>query len=61
MGYPTFVISILGIGLLTAIIGDLASYFGCTISLADSVTASCIVALGTSVPGRLNFDSSLKV
>lgn len=49
-GYPTFVISILGIGLVTAFIGDIASHVGCTIGLKDSITAICIVALGTSVP-----------
>ena len=51
MGYPTFVVSILGVGLLTAVIGDLASHLGCTISLKDSITAIGFVALGTSVPG----------
>ncbi|MPC16584.1 Sodium/calcium exchanger 1 [Portunus trituberculatus] len=51
MGYPTFVVSIFGIGLLTAVIGDLASQLGCTISLKDSITAIGFVALGTSVPG----------
>jgi len=49
-GYPTFVISILGIGACTAIIGDVASHFGCSIHLKDSVTAIAFVALGTSVP-----------
>nr|XP_027211257.1 uncharacterized protein LOC113804564 [Penaeus vannamei] len=49
-GYPTFIISILGIGLLTAFIGDFASHFGCSIGLKDSVTAIAFVALGTSVP-----------
>lgn len=52
-GYLTFVLSILGIGLLTAFIGDLASHFGCTIGLKDSITAIAFVALGTSVPGTL--------
>ena len=52
-GYPTFVISILGVGLLTAFIGDLASQFGCTIGLKDAITAIAFVALGTSVPGTL--------
>lgn len=37
---------------MTALIGDVASQFGCTISLRDSVTAISIVALGTSVPGN---------
>merc|ERR1712106_705684 len=49
-GYPCFVISILGIGMVTAIIGDVASLFGCTIGLKDSVNAIMFVALGTSVP-----------
>ncbi|XP_026195172.1 sodium/calcium exchanger 3 isoform X3 [Anabas testudineus] len=49
-GWACFTISIVIIGLLTAIIGDLASHFGCTIGLKDSVTAVVFVALGTSVP-----------
>jgi len=40
------------IGVLTAVIGDLASSFGCTIGLKDAVTAISFVALGTSVPGK---------
>ena len=38
------------IGFLTAIIGDLASIFGCLIGLEDAVTAITLVALGTSMP-----------
>ncbi|XP_071891473.1 sodium/calcium exchanger 1 isoform X5 [Anas platyrhynchos] len=49
-GWACFVVSILMIGILTAFIGDLASHFGCTIGLKDSVTAVVFVALGTSVP-----------
>ncbi|XP_031436039.1 sodium/calcium exchanger 3 isoform X2 [Clupea harengus] len=49
-GWACFIISIVVIGFLTAIIGDLASHFGCTIGLKDSVTAVVFVALGTSVP-----------
>lgn len=52
-GYPTFVISILGIGVVTGVIGDVASHVGCTIGLKDAITAICIVALGTSVPGTV--------
>lgn len=51
-GWACFVVSIIMIGLLTAFIGDLASHFGCTIGLKDSVTAVVFVALGTSVPGK---------
>uniref|UniRef100_A0A4W4EQE8 Calx-beta domain-containing protein n=1 Tax=Electrophorus electricus TaxID=8005 RepID=A0A4W4EQE8_ELEEL len=49
-GWACFIVSISVIGLLTAVIGDLASHFGCTIGLKDSVTAVVFVALGTSVP-----------
>ncbi|XP_017847893.1 sodium/calcium exchanger 1 isoform X1 [Drosophila busckii] len=49
-GYITFVVSIFIIGVLTAVIGDAASYFGCALNIKDSVTAICFVALGTSIP-----------
>ncbi|XP_077426891.1 sodium/calcium exchanger 1-like isoform X3 [Vanacampus margaritifer] len=49
-GWACFAVSIAVIGMLTAIIGDLASHFGCTVGLKDSVTAVVFVALGTSVP-----------
>ncbi|XP_053193596.1 sodium/calcium exchanger 1a isoform X15 [Scomber japonicus] len=49
-GWACFIVSISVIGLLTAVIGDLASHFGCTVGLKDSVTAVVFVALGTSVP-----------
>ncbi|VDP84025.1 unnamed protein product [Schistosoma mattheei] len=38
------------IGILTAVIGDVASSFGCSIGLTDAVTAITFVALGTSLP-----------
>ncbi|TKS83753.1 Sodium/calcium exchanger 3 [Collichthys lucidus] len=49
-GWACFIVSICLIGFLTAIIGDLASHFGCTIGLKDAVTAVVFVALGTSLP-----------
>ncbi|KAG7321987.1 hypothetical protein KOW79_014845 [Hemibagrus wyckioides] len=49
-GWACFMVSITVIGLLTAIIGDLASHFGCTVGLKDTVTAVVFVALGTSIP-----------
>lgn len=49
-GWPTFCISLGLIGFLTAIIGDLASIFGCLIGLEDSITAITLVAMGTSMP-----------
>lgn len=50
-GWACFIISIIVIGFLTAVIGDLASHFGCTVGLRDTVTAVVFVALGTSIPG----------
>jgi hypothetical protein len=52
-GYPTFVISILFIGVCTAVIGDVAGHLGCFIYLKDCVNAIAFVALGTSVPGNV--------
>ncbi|XP_061091716.1 solute carrier family 8 member 4a isoform X6 [Conger conger] len=49
-GWACFMVSISLIGVLTAVTGDLASHFGCTVGLKDSVTAVVFVALGTSVP-----------
>ena len=50
-GWLCFTVSIIVIGVLTAIIGDVASAFGCSVGLKDSVTAIAFVAVGTSVPG----------
>lgn len=49
-GWACFLVSITMIGVLTALINDLASHFGATVHLKDSVTAISLVALGTSVP-----------
>lgn len=48
--WPTFFVALFLTGFTTAIIGDLASLFGCIIGLSDYVTAITIVALGTSLP-----------
>ena len=49
-GYLCFFWSLAYVGLTTAVIGDLAALFGCTVGLLDSVTAITFVALGTSLP-----------
>jgi len=49
-GWLTFVVAISFIGVVTAIIGDLASILGCLINWDDQLTAITIVALGTSLP-----------
>ena len=50
--------SIFAIGVLTAVIGDLASHFGCFSHMKDSIIAITFVALGTSVPGRWKFNNN---
>ena len=52
-GWAAFVVSITLIGVMTALIGDLAMLFGCTINLKDSVNAITFVAMGTSLPGTI--------
>jgi len=49
-GWVCFWTSLLFIGGLTAVIGDLAELFGCIIGLPNIVTAITFVALGTSMP-----------
>ena len=51
-GYPCFVSSVVFIGVMTALVGDVASHLGCTVGLKDSVTALAFVSLGTSLPGQ---------
>ena len=49
-GYPAFVIALMFIGIVTAIVGEIATVLGCVINLKESVTAITLVALGTSLP-----------
>lgn len=49
-GWATFVISLCFIGALTAVVGEFANLFGCTLGIKPSVTAITFVALGTSLP-----------
>jgi solute carrier family 8 (sodium/calcium exchanger) len=49
-GYPCFACSLILIGFMTAMIGDLASLLGCALQINDQITAITIVALGTSLP-----------
>jgi solute carrier family 8 (sodium/calcium exchanger) len=49
-GWLCFVIAIMYIGLVTMLVGDAASIFGCLIGLEDQITAITCVALGTSLP-----------
>ena len=49
-GWVCFGVTLVLIGMLTALIGDLAAHTGCCIGLKPSVTAITFVALGTSLP-----------
>ncbi|XP_073997281.1 sodium/calcium exchanger Calx-like isoform X2 [Rhodnius prolixus] len=52
-GWLCFLISLACIGIMTAIIGDLATLFGCLVGLEDTMTALTLVAWGTSLPDTL--------
>jgi solute carrier family 8 (sodium/calcium exchanger) len=49
-GWATFWISLMFIGVITALVGAFAEMFGCFVGLEDSITAITFVALGTSLP-----------
>lgn len=49
-GWATFGVALAFIGIVTAVVGEIASSFGCMVNLKDSVTAITFVALGTSLP-----------
>ena len=49
-GWPAFFIALALIGLVTYVVGEVASLLGCSLGLKDSVTAITLVALGTSLP-----------
>ena len=49
-GWMAFVIALVFIGLVTAIVGEFATLFGCILGIKPAVTAITFVALGTSLP-----------
>ena len=49
-GAACFAVALIFIGIVTAIVGEIASLLGCAIGLPESVTAITLVALGTSLP-----------
>lgn len=49
-GWLCFVIALAAIGIVTAIVGEVATLFGCILGIKPSVTAITFVALGTSLP-----------
>lgn len=49
-GIPCFIAAICFIGVLTAIVGEVAGAMGCVMGLKPGVTAITFVAIGTSLP-----------
>lgn len=49
-GMPAFVVSLGFIGLLTMVVGEVATVLGCVLGIEESVAAITLVALGTSLP-----------
>ncbi len=49
-GWVAFIIALMFIGMITAVVGEFATLFGCCIGMRPAVTAITFVALGTSLP-----------
>lgn len=49
-GYPAFVVSLIFIGILTAIVEQVATLLGCVWGIKPAVAGITLVALGTSLP-----------
>ena len=49
-GLPAFFVSLFFIGIVTAIVAEFATMFGCELDIRQPVTAITFVALGTSLP-----------
>ena len=49
-GWPAFMVALTFIGTITAVVAEVASVLGCTVGLAEAVTAITLVAVGTSLP-----------
>lgn len=49
-GWAAFCVAVTMIGALTAVIGEIATMFGCSLGISPGVTAITFVALGTSLP-----------
>lgn len=49
-GVPCFLSSLVFIGIITYVVGEVAGLFGCILNIKPSVTAITFVALGTSLP-----------
>lgn len=52
-GWACFWMALVMIGLVTFLVGELASLLGCSVGMPDEMTAITLVALGTSLPDTL--------
>jgi solute carrier family 8 (sodium/calcium exchanger) len=59
-GWTCFFCSLIGIGCLTLVVGELASVIGCLLKIEDAITAITFVALGTSLPDTLASKAAAK-
>ena len=49
-GWAAFIVALAMIGIVTAIVGEVATILGCCLGIPPSVTAITLVAMGTSLP-----------
>ena len=49
-GWAAFIVALLIVGIITTIVGEVATVLGCVINLKPSVTGITLVAMGTSLP-----------
>jgi len=49
-GFPCFLVALGFIGVVTAVVAEFATLFGCVLNIKPAVTAITFVALGTSLP-----------
>jgi len=52
-GWATFIVSLLLLGIITTIVGEVATVLGCVINMKPSVAGITLVAMGTSLPDTL--------
>ena len=52
-GWAAFIVSLALIGIITTIVGEVATVLGCVINLKPSVAGITLVALGTSLPDTM--------
>ena len=52
-GWAAFLMALFFIGIITTIVGAVATVLGCVISLKPSVAGITLVAMGTSLPDTL--------